>query len=302
MWYQMRDDIELLNECVTKLGIQSFNLKKTRITSPFRKDRRPGCYFWVSRDGKVFFVDWASDKTHMHISEFYERISGSSFFKVNYDHNGNFSDRKFKKAITCYESTNPNHIRLAQEYWNRFGVNYDDVKRKYGVFAVSRYVMTSPEGKKEFVVNDNELCLCIYKDIQNNVKLYYPLRSRNGSNPRFISSIPSNHIEFLFRISDKLIITKSKKDAILLDGIYRGIYDICWVQSETVRIPRRIAFKLFMHYKTIRIFFDNDDAGTKNANRFAYYLSNLFPTKDIQILQIPIELGCKDPGELFEFK
>jgi len=32
------------------------------VTNPFRSDNHPGCTFWYSQDGRLFFTDWALGK------------------------------------------------------------------------------------------------------------------------------------------------------------------------------------------------------------------------------------------------
>ncbi|GIW57326.1 MAG: hypothetical protein KatS3mg083_271 [Candidatus Dojkabacteria bacterium] len=292
-------DLEILYECIQLLGLSCFNPRRTRITSPFRPDRNPGCYFWTTRDGRVFFVDWAAEKTHMPIREFYERIKGGHFSVKKADSYVPIKDKGVsEKYIKILETERPTHVQVAKRYFQRYGVEYEDIKKKYGIVAVSKYAIVYRSGKKKEVeVQPYDLCLLILQTPKGKVKLYYPYRKMQKDKLKFVSTVSNDDIEFLSRNKRKVLITKSKKDAIMLDLLYGYKYDICWVQGEITLPSHNFIAKNFLRYDEICIFFDNDYAGFKGADRLVELIKNLYPKKEVRTMIIPEELRAKDTSD-----
>lgn len=114
-------------------------------------------------------------------------------------------------------------------------------------------------------------------------KIYQPL-----SKTKWISNIDNTIVQGIANIPkhhDLLLITKSLKDIMCLRNM--GYYAVA-PNNEASWLPELVWQKFINRYKKIIIFFDNDDAGVSNAQRFSnqyglpyFYLPNEDNVKDV---------------------
>lgn len=119
-------------------------------------------------------------------------------------------------------------------------------------------------------------------------KIYQPL-----SKWKWFSNIDNTVVQGIANIpkyDDLLIITKSMKDIMCLRNL--GYYAVA-PNNEVSWLPEAVWQKFLGRYKQMFIFFDNDEAGTSNAQRF----SNQY---GIPYFYLPVEPDVKDISDYID--
>jgi len=293
----------------------------SRYTSPFREDKRPGCFFTQREDNTIIFVDFAEDKGFTHRSCFQAvmdkyNVSYSQAIEVvldNFHLSYNISDYDLTKIInnsynynSRYKgdraSTGTTISYVKSEYerrdvinWNKFLISTKDLESD-NVFATHRFTIDKHDNKPKKVFNIYNLCYAI--DFIDAVKIYQP----QSIDYRFITNCNENHIGNINNLplfGDELIIQKSYKDHRVLRNIIDGI-NVIWLQNEGVIPDDFILFNLLERFKRITIFYDNDLKGIEKALILANYLNNI-RIDSTRIIHLPNNLdrkmNWKDPAE-----
>lgn len=305
-------------------GFQPVELEYT--TSPFRKDNNPGC--WFEKDlvsDKLWFKDHSTNITvngvrlkimdcfnavqvYFEIPNFYKTLQ---FIKERLIDGRNLETIKREpreidnRIVTKRERSKiliatRNFQEKDKRFWyNDYGITKEQLIEDE-VFPVSKHKIISPK-KGTFIEKDLSLCYAYTEFEGKRKKLYRPLKKGRH---RFLSTAIANDVggyKRLVPFGRQLVITKSYKDCRVLKNI--GL-NVIWFQSESTVPSEDILKDLCKRFKTIVIFYDNDDAGKSGAKKLKAILNPLLPGK-IRMIYIPdyyIKFGIKDPSDLLREK
>jgi len=260
---------------------------RKKYLSPFRIDKTPGCYFWLADNNKLFFVDYGDIKIRRDIISFTKDL-----YKFNYNQAINYlisliKDKNnliLKNKITKYKflkkTNNKTDIEIKSryftkkdvEYWKQYSISlYDliDNHKNYKIIPIEHYKINN----KIKIIPDNISYAYIF---DNKKKIYTPY----SENRKWISSVTKDLIGKTNKRFDNLVITKSVKDAILLNKLN---YDYLIFQSESSFPNKKIIKKNIQKYKNIYINFDNDQTGRRYSMILYYILKYEFGINAKQI-------------------
>lgn len=183
-------------------------------------------------------------------------------------------------------------------FFSQFHIRNNSIKN---TFVVQNYWIDNVQNIYEY--SEKDPCYAYFIDKLNDQilwKLYFPFRKKT----RFLTNNPIS-IEGLQQLKDNdyLIITKSRKDKMLLDQIFIDLnisnVDVVALHSESIYVPDNIIKYLKSKYKEIFSIFDNDKAGiecTQNfASNYAIY-PYLFGGKSHENLSKDVTDTAKDYG------
>lgn len=227
------------------------------ITSPLREDVHPTCGFRYDTRGKLKFKDFSGHfwgdcfdlvafvmssmyKTEINISNksdfikvlrhitfvfkdiFYGEEKDENLIKEISNTIGNI-----KRTKSIIELVVRNWNENDKEYWNKIGVPLSFLNINF-IYPVEQYYINrkvNPEPKYYYKSDDPCYGYLLGQDKQgiNNIKLYFPKRSRD--NTRFITNC--NHIEGVYNLNknnyDIIVITKSTKDRVCIGATLERI-------------------------------------------------------------------------------
>ena len=255
--------------------------------SPLRKDTKPSAIV-NNLNGKLIYNDFgSSDKGDIFeiLKKYWNQSSLATVvdkiindYQLDYKNNYRLFDipitdinnkviKEEKKAPTIEVE-----IRRWQHkdkfYWENYGISFSELKNNQ-IFPLG-YFKIIKEDNDIHQFND-QLNTLIYglklttKEGKVLWKIYQPLNQEY----RFLTNIPWSLVEWdiidpaLDNQNKSLIITKSRKDKIIIDKIIdKKIVDIVVVQSE-----RETDLGNLNDYKTILIIFDNDTTGIEFSTK-----------------------------------
>jgi len=168
------------------------------------------------------------------------------------------------------------------EYWIKRGVEQWQLDRKETLVRPIEGFIKHSEPKLERYFGD----LAFAYHFDSRVKIYFPNREK----PRFIGNAKQGDLWHLRKGSDMLVIQKSHKDLLVLDGLSE--YDIAAVQSEQSVISPEVMFEWESYYSKVFIWYDPDDAGQNGANK----LKEKFLYTDVELITSE---GGKDLDEMY---
>src|SRR5690606_12696349 len=199
--------------------------------SPFRKESRPSFSIWRNSKGKLRHKDHGNDEYSGDCIDFVMQKFSLSFQealdKINRDFSGVIT---YRPKIERAEPTRPKVITPKVRpynnrdlvYWEQYGISKEVLEREE-IFSVESY---SIEGK-EYVVGDE---LCFGYKFEEGWKIYFPMRT----NFKWFSSIPNTMLEWgEIKHRDYLIITKSRKDRLVLSSIVPNVAN-CQNESRSL--------------------------------------------------------------------
>ena len=291
------------------------------ITSPFRVDNRPGCWFEYSFSGRLKFIDWASEyyingtkvvsmdcfdavKMYFDLPNFYETlhfiythlIQGKELTAEKAKKKERKVRKKEKGTTTILIETRGFDARDAI-FWKRYGISSEMLKRDK-VFALSKYKILSSSGTSKLIRTFG--ISYAYTDFQESKKkIYSPYSSKKG---KFITNCGKDDIGGLRVLSEtgnKLVISKSYKDWRVLKN---QKVDSIWFQNEGMFPTVFTLFPIFARFKEIIIFFDNDRAGKNASLNLENYLKNMGCTLPIRSVSLPDHSRIKDPSDLVSYE
>lgn len=200
--------------------------------------------------------------------------------------------RAFKELFQQQEYLIQAEIRLMSEpeldYWKQYNISKEDLKAN-AIYAIK----TLWVNKKQFHLRPG-LHFAYYFPTVDKFKIYSPL-DKIGKWFGNVSSFQMEGVEELIP-STKLpiIITKSRKDRIILSKLYPNVCS-CQNEAETA-IPKEVDQKLDNMFPAKYCWFDTDEAG-KNANRKLNY-------RGYKWINVPNSLyeqfALKDPGDVIK--
>ena len=289
------------------------------VTSPFRIDRNPGCWFEAtsSHIGKLRFIDFASNfgkpmDCFDAVQQFYE--FSNFYLTLVFIYDKLISGRnKSSRTLIVIEATTMNDVVKpiinfdARRFYMKDGLYWE---KKYGilkqnliddmVFPVKKFHI---ENGKYGDYNNNVYDLgYVYTNYESgNKKLYFP--NRKGSK-RFISTCTKNDIgglKVLPLFGKELIITKSYKDWRVLKN--NGKYAI-YLQNEGSVPDMELLMSIVKSWSKVYVWFDNDRQGMKSSEHIANLINSVYRNK-ASTLHLPEVLnseGISDPSDLYYHK
>jgi len=257
-------------------------VKRGLFCSPsiIRKDSKPTCSFYKNKKGDVIYKDFAGPTFNFIGAVMYIfncsypkalKIIANDFgyLKIpNYEVNlpriiptGNVL-KNTERAIIQVEVKNFSEKELT--WWGSFGVPIKTLN-KFKVFSIKHvflngiYFTSSTESSPIFGYYGGENL-----EGYEFWRIYMPTKR----NYRFLSNWPSSMVQgakYLPKAGNHCFIIKSYKDVM---NLYEFGFISCAPTSENILITQHQIDKITNLYKNIIIFFDNDLAGVKNANKY----------------------------------
>lgn len=279
------------------------------VTSPFRQDDTPTCYFERLGQNKLRFIDH-SRKFYPDCFEAVQVYFGLSSFYSTLDY-------IYKQLIqgkslaplppkqVCDEERDedaPVVIHPKTRWFTSHDANfwqpYEITRQQLmddNVFAVSHVTLFNTR-KGDISYDVNELCYLYTGFESNRKKLYFPERTER----RFISTCSKNDvgcIDTLPPYGKRLIITKSYKDCRVIRNT--GRYSV-WFQSEGTVPDLDLLTSIVKRFDEVIVLYDNDDAGIKAAMELSAIINSIFQNKSraIWLPEILCEKGISDSGDL----
>jgi len=238
--------------------------------NPLRIDNTPGCKYYYNAIGTLYFHDFG--KYHWDcfaVVQFRFNVSFIDSIKIiirDFNLNGlqpniiqqQYSGIKVREEIRV--SIREWEISDLQ-YWRKYNIDIDTLKN-YRIFACKSIWLNG----EYYVCKKNDPCYCYYFG-DNLYKLYFPARLEYG---RFFQNLVRTD-EFLMGMSqlpgrgDKLIITKSYKDAVSISTFQLNAASVF---DEYHIITERLFLHLKERFPIIYTLFDNDTAGRQLSIKY----------------------------------
>jgi len=310
---------DILN-CVTDLEIFEYYLGSipTRpISSPLREDTKPSFSLFHSRNhDMILFKDFATGEVGdcfvfvMRLFNLGSKIE--SFNRVANDFHLNqfeldrlsypLPTRRRTKAINTSkvrEALKGNQrLKMAvtvrdwkikdKKYWYEgYGLNKDQLEF-CNIFPISHYFING------YCTVADELAYAFveHKDGVQTFKIYQP----HSGDRKWINNNDFSTWELWTQMpqtGDKLIITSSRKDAIVIKSLFSSqLITSCSLQSEGVIPKESVIEELRGRFKEIYILYDNDSGSVKNPGREAG--RKLADQTGFKQIEIPDSTGTKD--------
>lgn len=226
-----------------------------RYTNPLRKDKNPGCSFFIGSDGVIKLNDFAEGRIYNIVDLLKENKQLSFIEALNLlKENHNSGEACFNSAIFASKKTILQvKIRSYEQhdldYWARFGITESTLK-KFNVFAVSSVYLNKKLVKRSTQKNP---IYAYYFPSTGHLKVYRPLTPIQED--KWMGNVNDQDINGLDQLEyfgDNLIITKSLKDVMTL---YELGFPAIAPQGENMDIQVNMFSNLFSN---IVILYDND--------------------------------------------
>lgn len=281
------------------------------VTSPFRNDGVPGCWFERMSKNILRFKDYVENyfpdcfdavRRYYQLPSFYHTlvfiykhlIEGKDLEPVTHQRQDNVSVKN--DFIIGFQGRN--FTKEDAKFWMPYGINREQLISD-SVFPVSHvFLKNTKKGDVSYRLKD--ICYA-YTDFEDGrVKLYYP----HNSDKRFITNCVSDDIgctSSLPQYGRQLIITKSYKDCRVIRNMGRNSV---WFQNEGVIPSKELLIKLVKRFKNVVVLYDNDKTGREKSVKVSQYINEIFPGK-ARALWIPEEYldeDVTDPADLKKHK
>lgn len=277
-------------------------VRKGLIVSPLRKDTRPTCAFYRSKQNRLIFKDFSGD----FIGDCFEvvmRINSCGFAKALSIIANDFGlikrpDLKKNKPKLEYtgsklqeteESVIQVEIRPFQEYelnwWASFGISEETLK-KFKVFSCKNVFLN---GHLFHIEKDRQLVFGYFGGISASGLEYWRIYFPSQRRMKFIGNWRSSKLQGAHMLpkegGDTLVVTKSQKDVMLLYELGIPAIAPC---SENLFLTDSQYEKCKKKFKRIVVVYDNDRPGKANLAKIRRKF------KDVIVTFIPNSTGCKD--------
>lgn len=291
------------------------------ITSPFREDNNPGCWFEIDLNtNKLRFTDFADTRVingvkmsnidcfdsvmvYFGLPNFYKtlefikaRLIDGKSVKHDIVHKiYKKPKKKVKKRVKILMNTRDFIIKDKIFWENRYGISKQNLIDDK-VFPIKKFkLFDTKTGDHMFRTDDIAYAYTEFES--GNKKIYRP--KKKGSR-RFITNCSAEDVGGMntsIKSGRLLIITKSYKDYRVLRNL--GL-NVRWLQNEGM-FPTGDAFwNLITSFDKVVVFFDNDEAGIK-ASYDLVELINFTEINKASSLYLPTDLlskGISDPSDL----
>ena len=253
------------------------------MSSPFRSDKNPSFgIFKSTRTSSLLYKDLATGSTGnciQFVKELYNISYRESIIKIIGDLINNNLKRsveginireKYKTTSTVISVRKKNFCNIDDKYWNQFCLFRDDL-RHFNVFPIQTYWLNEIVQPWTYKWDNPGYAYQVY----NKYKIYKPLSIKKW---KWISNCSSYDIQGMEQLTYKdnlVIITKALKDVMVL---YKLGYNAIAPNGENHSIPKEVITDLQNRFKSIVIFYDNDEAGIQGANKITtkYNLKTIF--------------------------
>ena len=289
------------------------------VTSPFREDNDAGCWFQYCLSGKLKFIDFGSQSYIRGIKMI--NIDCFDAVQIFYKLPDLYQTLKFikkhlidgkdlpEKSIVLLKQKEKKETNIIfdvrefdtrdKQYWKKYKISKQNLVDDK-VFAVKKYmVINSKYG--DYSSRTYDLCYA-HTDFDNGrKKLHRPFQKGKH---RFLTNCNQNDIygiRHLQKFGDRLIITKSYKDYRVLKN--QGLNVIAF-QNEGMTPINDILLPICSRFKSITVFFDNDNVGIEAGEKLSNYINSYFPDKS-NYIHLDIELlesNISDPSDLIHKK
>jgi len=259
--------------------------------NPWRSDNSGEAYF-DNKYGKLLFIDWASSPQHMDCFYIAEKALGLDNFKdtcnqISKDFNlglhrpknildfsvlGSDIRVKPKKLIPLEPKEVNEKAKITIQvqkfteddlaYWKQFGISLPTLIR-YNVRSCYR-AWINGLFYQEYINRDP---MYVYTEKGIDYKIYRPRASKAF---KWRSNMIGGILEGWEQLPEKgnlLIITKSRKDVMTL---HECGFNAVACKSESSLISNNAMNLLKRRFRTIIMFYDNDEAGRIYSNKLAY--------------------------------
>ena len=256
-------------------------VKKGLWVSPLRPDKKPTASFYRNKKGDLIFHDFGEPFSGNFISVVC-KLFGCSYYKAlkiiandfnivsfkNYEVNPpkiEYSNESFKEeGSSCnLQIRQKDFSKDELAWWKSFGISLRTLN-KYKVFSCESIFLNGNYFESS---NKNNFIFGYYGGKSGDRELwriYMPMKKSY----RFLSNWNSSLIQGIKQLpkeSDYCIFVKSLKDTMLLDEYG---FVACSPNSETTIPSHNLIQRIINKYHNIIVFFDNDLAGVKNANKY----------------------------------
>jgi hypothetical protein len=271
-------------------------------TNPLRNDKHPGCNFTRSeKTGRIYFNDYAMEKSYDCFAVVMEKY-GLTFWQAIRLIEKDFKVTLFSPTIKKEESKNKvdkiptkkssigfeiqDYTQADLDYWAKYCVTQEDLI-KYEIFSAKKVYIN---GTLRWEYSTDNPIYCVEFGY-GAIKCYRPLEKSRTN--RWLSSTKKEDTAFYYGlpfVGDEVIITKSFKDALVLNVLG---YPAVAPSSETISIDTPKFRALKMTYDHVVLLYDNDEVGIRSADKRSKEL-------DIPYVYIPLEYGVKDISDFIE--
>lgn len=278
------------------------------ICSPLRVDNNPGAFFQRGlHSNKLLFIDYADSfctsydcfafiQRYYNLPGFYATLQ---FIQHNIIEKKNLEkiiqpncskEETQKKAAELIVESRPFN-RTDGVYWDKFGISKKNLIDDKVLPVQKIFLKNGRKGNKIIPVYTK--CYAFTGFPENRKKLYFPYKKGRY---RFISTCTRNDVntENIDRTSKQLVISKSYKDFRVLKNL--NVNNI-WFQNEGA-FPENLQ-EIVGDFEDVVIFFDNDEAGLKAADKLNLLINN---SRVVHFDTALLARGIKDPADMYSRK
>jgi len=286
------DNLKDLLKLTTEYDIYSFYIGNQFkigkvMRSPLREDIHPsfgifkssvrGNLMWkdqaTGKSGNV--IQFVSDKFNESYNDALRRIiQDIEHLNIRSTEKGREIQEIYNKTKTIISVQKKNFTEVDDEYWEQYFITREILK-KHNVYPILTFWVNDIPSNLFY---SKEQPLYAYQ-IFDKFQIYSPKANRKN---KFRNSTTIYDIHGLEQLPDYgrlLIITKSKKDVMVLDRLGYNSVAPC---GENTPIPKSIIQNLKERFDRILILYDNDAPGMKGAKKLA-------EENDLQYVYIPID-------------
>lgn len=274
--------------------------------SKLRKDGHPSASFYIGRNGKIMYYDFATGERY-NCFEFVGKLLhlsfGDSLIRIASDFGiidnkiikplaksiidqGVKFDREIKKD-TLIQFVPGQWTEKRLLYWGQYSLYLDDLKRAE-IYPVDRLFINKNE-----IRNLDHLCFAYIIKDKKTKKIMVKIYSPYSESMKWITNIPLTvpfGLETLKYSTDHLIITKAKKDMEVLLKLFPSVIG---TQNENPSsLPDKLVKHLCHNFPRRTIIWDADETGVNNCK--------LFNSRGFGYFNTPKELmeqGIKDVSD-----
>lgn len=289
------------------------------VTSPFRNDKNPGCWFaYGVKSGKLKFYDFGSEiyinKRHMTNIDCFDAVQiyfklGNLYNTLNFIRTNLIDGKQLPELETMViqkrEKTDViinfnarNFNDFDKRFWSPYEISSTQLIEDK-VFAVSSFEMLNTK-KGDFSNKAYGLCYA-YTDFQGGrKKLYRPYDKIK----KFLTNCNQNDIGGINVLPEHgrdLLITKAYKDwRVTKNQGCTGVY----FQNEGMIPDDEYLIPLIKRFDRVKIWYDNDETGMKASLKLSKHINNFFPGKSqtVSLHESLLKQSIKDPSDLIAKK
>lgn len=249
--------------------------------SPFRKENNPSFSINVNKTGNITHIDFADAERKGGCIDFVQQLYNVDCRKalemIDRDFNlGIYYQKGNITSLRPIQPTKPKEQTLIQvvhrrftkmdlDYWNLYGVSEAELKF-HDVFSVKKVYLN----RRLHPIPDDEPVFGYLFD--DKWKIYRPLAKERIN--KFMGNVLNDRMSGIERIIDrydKIVVTKSKKDEIVLS---KFLPVVCSVQSESVVSINTANINLLIgRGREVYLNFDSDEVGVQSCkyyNQFGF--------------------------------